>query len=62
MALTNDLWASWPPDRQDEFLKGVDAKISLYTAIHDASDKWIQLHQGDAPDEFVYPIALDELP
>jgi serine/threonine-protein kinase PpkA len=62
MALTNDLWASWSTDQQDDFLKGVEAKINLYATIHDTPDKWIQLHQGDAPDEFVYPIALDSLP
>jgi serine/threonine-protein kinase PpkA len=62
MALTNDLWASWSTDQQDEFLKSVEAKINLYTAIHDTPDKWIPLHKGDAPDEFVYPLALDSLP
>ena len=62
MALTNDLWASWSTDQQDDFLKGVEAKINLYAAIHDTPDKWIQLHAGDAPDEFVYPLALDALP
>jgi hypothetical protein len=62
MALSNDLWASWSTDQQDEFLKSVEAKINLYAAIHDTPDKWIQLHKGDAPDEFVYPLALDSLP
>jgi serine/threonine-protein kinase PpkA len=62
MALTTDLWASWSTDQQDDFLKGVEAKINLYAAIHDMLDKWIQLHKGDTPDEFVYPIALDLLP
>jgi serine/threonine-protein kinase PpkA len=62
MALTNELWAGWSTDQQDDFLKGVEAKINLYAAMHDTPEKWIQLHQGDAPDEFVYPIALDALP
>jgi serine/threonine-protein kinase PpkA len=39
MALTNDLWASWSTDQQDDFLKGIEAKISQYAAIHDMPDK-----------------------
>ena len=62
MTLTNSLWASWTQQRQDEFLDGVDAKIHLYQTIHDASDKWLPLHDGDAPDEYIYPLALESLP
>jgi hypothetical protein len=62
MALTKELWASWSTDEQEDFLKGVEAKIKLYAAIHDTPDRWIQLHPGDAPDEFVYPLALESLP
>jgi serine/threonine-protein kinase PpkA len=62
MALTKELWASWSTDEQEDFLKGVDSKIKLYAAMHDTPDRWIQLHPGDAPDEFVYPLALESLP
>jgi hypothetical protein len=62
MALTDSLWSSWSTDQQDEFLKAIDAKIQLYQTIHDASDKWIEFHKGDAADEYVYPIALESLP
>jgi hypothetical protein len=62
MALTNSLWASWSTDQQDEFLKGIEAKIQLYQTIHDAADKWVEFHKGDPADEHVYPIALESLP
>jgi serine/threonine-protein kinase PpkA len=62
MDLSNSKWAAMSTDEQDEFLKVVEAKMSLYGSIHDTPDKWIQLHPGDAPDEFVYPLALESLP
>jgi hypothetical protein len=62
MALTNSLWASWSTDQQDEFLKGIEAKIQLYQTIHDAADKWVEFHKGEPADENVYPIALESLP
>lgn len=62
MAMNNELWASWSNDEQDEFLKELDAKIQLYTVIHDEPGGWIQLNPGDDPDEFVYPISLEMLP
>jgi serine/threonine-protein kinase PpkA len=62
MALTPSLWASWTEQQQNEFLEGIEARIHLYQTMLDASDKWVSLHAGDAPDEFVYPISLDSLP
>lgn len=62
MAMDNQLWSSWSPDEQDEFLNEVEAKIQAYSAIHDNPQGWIQLNKGDDPDENVYPIRLELLP
>ena len=62
MAMSNDLWASWSTDEQDEFIRELDSKIQYYTAIHDTPGGWIQLNKGDDPDEAVYPISLKMLP
>jgi serine/threonine-protein kinase PpkA len=62
MDLSNSKWAAMSTDEQDQFLKVVETKINLYASIHDTPDKWIQIHPGDAPDEFVYPISIEALP
>jgi hypothetical protein len=62
MALSYNQWNSWSLDQHDEFLQGIEAKIHLYQTILDASDQWIQLHAGDTPEQWVYPLALDALP
>ena len=62
MAMSNDLWASWSTDEQDEFIRELDAKIQYYAAIHDTPGGWIQLNKGDDPDEAVYPIDINMLP
>ncbi|ADK84832.1 serine/threonine protein kinase PpkA [Desulfarculus baarsii DSM 2075] len=62
MAMTNELWQSWGPDEQDEFLNELEARISAYQAIHDGPDGWIKLNPGDDAGEMVYPISLDLLP
>ncbi|MDH3603624.1 MAG: VWA domain-containing protein, partial [Candidatus Tectomicrobia bacterium] len=62
MAMSNELWASWSNDDQDEFLSELDAKVQLYTVIHDTADGWVQLNAGDDANESVYPISLDVLP
>jgi hypothetical protein len=62
MAMSNDLWASWSTDEQDEFIRELDSKIQFYTAIHDTPGGWIPLNKGDDPDQAVYPISLEMLP
>ncbi len=62
MSMSNDLWASWSLDQQEEFLNEIDAKIQLYVAIHDEPQGWVALTQGDDPDEYVYPLSLEALP
>jgi hypothetical protein len=62
MSMNNEVWAGWSQDQQDEFLNDVDAKISLYAAIHDNPAGWVKLNAGDDEDESVHPINLDMLP
>lgn len=62
MNMNNEVWAGWSQDQQDEFLNDVDAKISLYAAIHDNPAGWVKLNAGDDADESVHPINLDMLP
>jgi len=58
MSISNDLWASWSMDQQDQFLNEIDAKIQQYNAIHDTPDGWVALNKGDDPGNYVYPISL----
>jgi serine/threonine-protein kinase PpkA len=62
MEMSNDLWASWSADEQDEFINELKAKIEAYEDIHDKPDGWVELNQGDDPGEHVYPVSLELLP
>jgi serine/threonine-protein kinase PpkA len=62
MAISNELWNSWSMDEQDDFLNSLGAKIEAYKEIHDNSESWIALNEGDDPGEYVYPIILSLLP
>lgn len=62
MSMNNEVWAGWSQDQQDEFLNDIDAKISLYAAIHDNPDGWVKLNEGDDADESVHPVNLEMLP
>ena len=62
MDMTNELWASWGVDEQDEFLNDLEAKVDSYRAIHDRPEAWIALNQGDDPDDHVHPVSLELLP
>jgi hypothetical protein len=62
MDMTNELWASWSIDEQDQFLNELEARVKAYQAIHDTPEGWIALSPGDAADENVYPISLELLP
>lgn len=62
MGMSNEVWSSWGQDQQETFLNEVDAKIKLYTAIHDNPKGWVALNQGDEPGENVYALSLEDLP
>ncbi|MDL2267280.1 hypothetical protein LJC46_04745 [Desulfovibrio sp. OttesenSCG-928-G15] len=62
MTLSNELWNSWSPDEQDNFVNDMDARIAAYKGLHDNPQGWIELNQGADADESVYPIPLELLP
>ena len=62
MDMSNELWGSWSPDEQDNFLNELDARIQTYKKLHDNPHGWVKLNEGADADESVYPIPLDLLP
>ena len=62
MNMSNELWASWGQEQQEEFLNEIDAKLKLYAAIHDNPNGWIALNEGDDPSEHVTPVSIESLP
>ena len=62
MNMSNEIWASWSVDQQEEFLNEIDAKIKLYAAIHDNPEGWVALNEGDDPSDNVHPMSLEALP
>ena len=62
MDMNNELWASWSPDEQDAFLNNLDAKIKAYEQIHNDSELWIPLNEGDDPADYVAPVRLELMP
>ena len=62
MDMSNELWNSWSPDEQDNFLNELDARTKAYKALHDNPQGWITLNEGADADEAVYPIPLELLP
>lgn len=62
MVLSNEMWSSWSPDEQDNFLNELDARIAAYKQLHDNPEGWIALNQGADADESVYPVLLELLP
>jgi hypothetical protein len=62
MVLSNEMWNSWSPDEQDNFLNELDARIAAYKQLHDNPEGWIALNQGADADDSVYPVLLELLP
>ncbi|NPA08713.1 MAG: VWA domain-containing protein, partial [Chlorobi bacterium] len=62
MEMNNEIWSSMSVAQQEEFLNGLEAKIQLYVAIHDAPEGWVALNPSADPDEYVYPLSLAALP
>jgi len=62
MDMSNELWGSWSPDEQDNFLNELEARIQAYKKLHDAPQGWVKLNEGADADESVYPIPLELLP
>ncbi len=62
MTMSPELWESFGPDEQDQFIESLRAKVAAYQSIHSNPDQWVALNQGDEPDDYVTPIPLDLLP
>jgi serine/threonine-protein kinase PpkA len=62
MDMNNESWRNMSPDAQDQFLRGVESKLRFYQAIHDNSENWQALNEGDDRDNWVASVPLDELP
>ena len=62
MDMSNELWGSWSPDEQDNFLNELEARIQTYKKLHDDPQGWVKLNEGADADESVYPIPLELLP
>lgn len=62
MDMSNELWASWGPDEQDQFVNNLDAKLRAYSAIHDDPARWVTINKGDDPSDAMTPLSLELLP
>ena len=62
MGMSNESWSNMSPDAQDQFLREIDSKLRFYQEIHDSSDKWQPLNEGDDRDDWVANVPLEELP
>ncbi len=62
MAITNELWSSWPVNEQNEFMEALEVKVEAYRRFHDTPEGWIALNKGDDEDQKVYPLSIDFLP
>ncbi len=62
MTLSNEMWASWGQVQQNSFIDDLDGKLKLCKSILDSPEGWVQLNEGDEPDEYVYLLSLEYLP
>jgi len=62
MQVDEDLWLSWGPSEQQQFIDGLEAKLELYRSFHDNTDRWVALHETAPPGDHVYPVPFDALP
>lgn len=62
MGMNNESWSRMSPDAQDQFLNTVLAKLRYYQLVHDNSERWIALNEGDDRDSNVAAIPLEQLP
>lgn len=62
MDMSNESWRNMSPDAQDQFLRGVESKLRFYQAVHDNSERWQALNEGDDRDNWVAGTPLEQLP
>jgi serine/threonine-protein kinase PpkA len=64
MALDQDTWTHWGPQRQVDFINRLKGKIRLYARYNADWQRWVDLAQNASADtgEWVYPVPLTDLP
>jgi hypothetical protein len=62
MSLTEDDWFAMGLGDQQAIIDDALSKIRLYQRFHDDTRRWIALHEGDDPGDWVYPVLIDVLP
>jgi serine/threonine-protein kinase PpkA len=62
MNITEDRWLKRSYAEQQEVLDAIGEKIVLYREIHDDTDRWISLDEGQAMGDAVTTMPLDALP
>lgn len=62
MSMSSELWSSWGPDEQDQFIENLVSKVEAYKTLHNTPDNWVSLNAGDSADDHVTPIPLELLP
>ncbi len=63
MALSQDLWTRWGPEKQVEFTNDLKRKLRQYARYNEDWEGWVNPAQtADATGDFVYPVPLVDMP
>ena len=62
MSITQDDWIRMGVTEQQGIIDSAWSKVEFYQRTHDNPDAWIPLHEEDNPNDYVYPIPLEQLP
>ncbi len=63
MALSQDTWTTWGPEKQLEFVNTLKRKLRQYARYNEDWRGWVNLAQtADGTGESVYPIPLQDMP
>lgn len=62
MTLSEGDWLAMGVGQQQEIIDEARARIRLYRKWAEDPDRWIALHDGADPGDYVYPVPLDALP
>jgi len=63
MALSQDIWTRWGPEKQVEFTNDLKRKLRQYARYNEDWEGWVNPAQtADASGDFVYPVPLADMP